>query len=90
MYGSNRGHDSLAVFAVDEESGRLRPLEHTPTGGGHPRNFALTPDGRFLLAANRDGDNIVIFRRDSETGRLTPNGKELRLPKPVCVKFMEL
>lgn len=88
LYGSNRGHDSIAVYAVDASTGKLASVEHTPTGGGHPRNFGLSPDGRFLLAANRDGDNIVTFVRDAETGRLMPNGRELKVPKPVCIKFM--
>lgn len=90
LYGSNRGHDSIAVYAVDGESGKLTLVEHVPTGGGHPRNFGLSPDGRFLLTANRDGNNIVTFARDAATGRLKPSGPVLEVPKPVCIKFMEL
>jgi 6-phosphogluconolactonase len=85
LYGSNRGHDSIAVYAVDRDSGALSLIEHVSTLGGHPRNFALSPDGKFLLAANRDGNNIVSFRRDADTGRLTPAGSILELPKPVCL-----
>lgn len=90
VYGSNRGHDSIAVFAVSQSDGTLSLVEHVLTQGGHPRNFALSPDDRLLLAANRDGNNIVVFERDAETGRLLANGRSLVLPKPVCVKFADL
>jgi 6-phosphogluconolactonase len=90
LYGSNRGHDSIAVFSVDAGSGRLTSIGYTPTQGGHPRNFALSLDGRFLLAANRDGNNIVVFARDSETGLLQATGHSVSLPKPVCIKFAAL
>lgn len=88
LYGSNRGHDSIVVYAIAPEDAALTVIEHTSTLGGHPRNFALSPDDRFLLAANRDADNIVTFARDAETGRLSANGKVLNLSKPVCVKFL--
>lgn len=87
LYGSNRGHDSIAVYSIDQSHGRLELLEHVHTGGGHPRNFALSPDGQFLFAANRDSNNIVTFRRDAGTGRLKPTGDELHISKPVCIKF---
>lgn len=87
LYGSNRGHDSIAVFAVDPDKGTLSIVEYAPVQGRHPRNFAITPDGRFLLAANRDTNNIVTFARDEMTGKLQPTGFELELSKPVCIKF---
>ncbi|WP_020620289.1 lactonase family protein [Paenibacillus daejeonensis] len=90
LYGSNRGHDSLAVFAIDEESGKLTLVEITSTLGGHPRNFAISPDGRFILVANRDGNHIVTFHRDEESGKLTPAGLELSVSKPVCIKFVSV
>lgn len=90
LYGSNRGHDSIVVFAVNPADGTLTLVEHVSTGGKHPRNFALTPDGRCLLAANRDTDNVVVFARDEATGKLTPKGQELNVSKPVCVKFMTI
>jgi 6-phosphogluconolactonase len=90
LYGSNRGHDSIVVYAVDPQDGRLRLVEHVSTRGGHPRNFALSPDDRFVLVANRDGDNVVTFARDADTGRLTATGDELHVSKPVCVKFLPL
>ncbi|SFJ13495.1 6-phosphogluconolactonase [Paenibacillus sp. UNC496MF] len=90
LYGSNRGHDSLAVYRVDPANGRLEPVEYAPTLGGHPRNFGLSPDGRFALVANRDGNNVVTFARDAETGKLRPTGSELHVSKPVCVRFAAL
>ncbi|MFC5451884.1 lactonase family protein [Paenibacillus aestuarii] len=90
IYGSNRGHDSLAVYAIDAQSGRLTLVEHASTLGGHPRNFAISPDGRFVLVANRDGNNIVSFSRDAQTGKVTPTGSELKLSKPVCMKLRTL
>ncbi|MCO6455860.1 MAG: lactonase family protein [Pirellulaceae bacterium] len=89
LYGSNRGHHSLAVFAIDKESGRLTPVQHQPTGGRTPRNFNLEPGGRFLLAANQDTDNVVVFAVDTQTGKLRPAGHEVRLPVPVCVVFRQ-
>jgi 6-phosphogluconolactonase len=85
LYGSNRGHDSIAVFAVDTASGRLRAVGHTPTGGSWPRHFTIDPTGRYLLAANQKSDSVVVFRIDPRTGGLTPTGHRLELPKPVCV-----
>jgi 6-phosphogluconolactonase len=85
LYGSNRGHDSIAVFAVDETTGRLRPLGHEPTQGGYPWNLAIDPSQTFLLAANQKGDSLVTFRIDGRTGGLTPTGTTVKVPKPVCI-----
>ena len=87
VYGSNRGHDSIAIFSVDEETGRLTELGHESTQGWTPRNFAIDPSGEFLLAANQDTDNIVSFRIDGESGALTPTGGVTEIPMPVCVRF---
>lgn len=87
LYGSNRGHDSIVVYAIDALTGKLTVVEYAPTLGKHPRNFAISPDGRFLLVANKDSDNIVSFTRDSQTGKLLPTGSVLHLSKPVCIKF---
>lgn len=89
VYGSNRGHDSLAVFARDAATGKLAPVEVVPSGGGHPRNFSITSDGNWLVCANRDSDNLVSFRIDAVTGRLTPTGHATTVPKPVCVLFAD-
>lgn len=88
LYGSNRGHDSIAVYSVDADSGLLTFVEHVSTEGKTPRNFALSPDNRFLLAANQDTNNIVIYRRDAETGRLHSTGHQIEVWKPVCIKFL--
>jgi 6-phosphogluconolactonase len=88
LYGSNRGHDSIAIFRIDPETGRLTTAGHQPTGGKTPRNFGIDPTGTYLLAANQGSDNIVVFRIDPETGRLTPTGQVVEVPSPVCVKFL--
>lgn len=87
VYGSNRGHDSLAVFSRDAANGRLTPVEIVPSGGSHPRNFNLTPDGDWLVCANRGSDNLVSFRVDPATGRLAATGHTAAVPKAVCVLF---
>jgi 6-phosphogluconolactonase len=87
VYGSNRGHDSIAIFAVDEATGRLTLAGHEPARGKTPRNFNLDPGGAFLYAANQDSDTIVAFRIDAQTGRLTPTGQVIENPSPVCVIF---
>jgi 6-phosphogluconolactonase len=89
VYGSNRLHDSLVIFAVDQASGRLTYVGHTSTGGQTPRNFAIDPSGKFLLAANQNSGTIVVFRIDEQTGRLSPTGQILAVPSPVCIKFLE-
>jgi 6-phosphogluconolactonase len=86
LYGSNRGHDSIVVFTVDPDSGRLSFVEHVSTEGQHPRHFALTPGCRFLIAANRDTNNIVIFQVDQMTGKLQLTGQSVQVSKPVCVQ----
>ena len=88
LYASNRGHDSIAIFAIDTATGKLAPIGHESTRGKTPRNFALSLDGRFLLAANQDSANIVTFAVDSETGQLESTGDEIEIPAPVCIKFM--
>jgi 6-phosphogluconolactonase len=86
LYGSNRGHNSIAVFAIGA-GGRLTFVEHTSTQGRGPRNFALDLSGRWLLAANQETSNIVVFKVDAASGRLTPAGQTAELGSPVCVTF---
>jgi 6-phosphogluconolactonase len=88
VYGSNRGHDTIAVFAVDAASGKLTAVEHQPTQGKTPRHFALVPGGNWLLAENQDSDSIVVFAVDTKTGRLTPTGQKVEVGRPVCVQFL--
>ena len=87
LYASNRGHDSIAVFAVGGGGAELKLVENVPSGGAMPRNFALTPKGDFLLAANQKGNNIVVFRVDAKTGKLKATGETAELGAPVCLLF---
>jgi 6-phosphogluconolactonase len=86
VYGSNRGHDSIAIWAVDEATGELRSIGHESTRGKTPRNFNLDPSGQWLLVGNQDSDTIVTFRRDTETGQLTA-GPVTQTPSPVAILF---
>jgi len=90
VYGSNRGHDSIAAFRIDPETGHLAPLGHTSTGGKTPRNFAMDPHGRFILAENQDSDSVVVLRVDPETGTLAPTGSRITVPAPVCIRMMPI
>ncbi len=87
VYGSNRGHDSIAIFAVDAESGKLSNVGHEPTQGATPRNFAIDPSGTFLLAANQDSDSVVSFRINQVSGGLSATGHVSEVPTPVCVRI---
>src|SRR5262249_31511409 len=87
LYGSNRGHDSIAIFRIDPATGAMGAAGHVSTRGRTPRNFAIDPTGRYLLAANQDSNNVVVFRIDPETGGLSPAGTVLEIPSPVCLSF---
>ena len=89
LYGSNRGHDSIAVFAIDEKTGKLTSVQNESTQGKVPRNFGIDPSGKFLLAANQDSDTVVVFRIDPKSGRLEATGQKIDVPMPVCVKFVK-
>lgn len=86
VYASNRGHDSLAIFARDAKTGRLSPRGHVAVPA-NPRHFALSPDGRWLLSAGQDTSAVRVYAVDAESGGLTPVGPDLTTPKPVCVNF---
>jgi 6-phosphogluconolactonase len=88
LYGSNRGHDSLAIFTIDPATGRLTRAGHQPTGGKTPRNFAIDPSGAYLLAANQGSNSVVVFRIDGATGGLRPTGNQIQVGAPVCIKFL--
>ena len=88
LYASNRGHDSIAVFAVDQQTGRLTLLEHQPTLGRTPRHFAIDPTGRWLLAENQASDSVVVFAIDPGTGKLKPTGQSITVGAPVCAVFV--
>jgi len=87
LYASNRGDDTIAVFAIDAATGRLTPVEQVSTDGKSPRAFALDPTDAFLVVANQRSDSLVSFRVDASSGRLTPTGSRLELASPVCVRF---
>ncbi len=88
VYASNRGHDSIAVFAVEAGKGTLTPIEYVLTKGQSPRHFEIAPGGSLLFAENEKSDNIVIFHLNQQTGKLTPSGQSLDVSQPVCVKFV--
>ncbi len=88
VYASNRGHDSLVIYRIDQRRGRLVYVGHQSTQGKTPRQFEIDPTGRFLLVGNQDTDTIVPFRIDPRTGTLAPTGQFVQVPTPVCVKFL--
>ena len=85
FYGSNRGHDSIVIYRIDQSTGRLSYVGHQSTQGKTPRHFSIDPTGRFLYAANQDTDTIVTFRIDPNTGKLQATGHVTEVPTPVCV-----
>jgi 6-phosphogluconolactonase (cycloisomerase 2 family) len=87
VYVSNRGHNSIAIFAVDQASGKLALVGWEPSQGSHPRFFALSPDGSLLYAANQNSDTIVTFRVDQERGTLSPTGQIIETGSPVSIVF---
>jgi 6-phosphogluconolactonase len=90
LYCSNRGEsNTIAIFSIEATTGKLKLLGHQSTMGLVPRNFNFDPSGNFLLVANQKSDNIVIFSRDKKTGLLTYTGKQIEVPNPVCIKWVE-
>ena len=87
LYASNRGDDSIALFAIDREAGTLTPAGRVAVGGRTPRHFAIDPTGRWLLVANQDSDATTVFRIDPVSGLPRPSGRPLALSRPVCVVF---
>jgi 6-phosphogluconolactonase len=90
LYGSNRGHDSLAVYTIEPGTGRLTNVEYEPTRGKTPRNFAVDPTGSYVLAENMGSGTIVVFKVDPETGALEPTGQVAQVPSACCVKFVPI
>jgi 6-phosphogluconolactonase len=88
LYTSNRGHDSIAIFAIDPAKGTLTFVAHVLTGGKEPRHFAIDPSGKYLLAENQFSNNIVVFKIDAATGGLTPTGQVAEVPSPVDLTFV--
>ncbi len=87
LYGSNRGHDSLAIYAIDRSTGLMTLVGHQSTLGKIPRNFEISPCGKFLAAANQDSNTVVMFALDPATGKLTPTGNVIDAGTPICVRF---
>jgi 6-phosphogluconolactonase len=90
IYAGNRGHNSIAVFSVDQESGGLTFVEHTATEGKWPRDFMLDPSEQFLVVSNQHTGNLVLFSRDVNTGKLQLLQSDVKVPDPVCVKFLNV
>jgi 6-phosphogluconolactonase len=90
LYGSNRGHNSLVIFKIDQDNGKLIRTGFQSTSGEWPRNFLIDPKGEFVFVANQNSNNIVIFRRNSQSGELSKIEKEIIVPKPVCLKILEM
>jgi 6-phosphogluconolactonase len=88
LYGSNRGHNSLVVFAIDADTGELSLVEHVAVQGDWPRHFTLDPAGQILLVANQRSNNIAAFRVNQETGKLTFTGHTVEVPAPSCVQIV--
>jgi 6-phosphogluconolactonase len=86
LYASNRGHDSIAIFAIDQANGLLSRVGHAPSGGATPRNFMVSPSGSHVLVANQDSGTVVVFARDRRTGLLEQTGVRAEIPAPVCLK----
>jgi 6-phosphogluconolactonase len=89
VYVSNRGHNSIAVFAIDQKTGKLDFIEHESTQGEIPRNFGIDPSGKFLIAGNQRSDNVTVLKINQETGSLDPTGHEIKVPAAVCVRFLK-
>jgi 6-phosphogluconolactonase len=87
LYGSNRGHNSIAIFSIDQETGKLTPVGHATKDIKIPRNFGIDPTGQFVIVANQEGNSLVVFKIDQKTGDLTPTGEKAEVPIPVCVKM---
>lgn len=88
LYTSNRGDDSIAVFSIDSKTGRLELKGHTATQGKTPRHFEIDPTGKRLFVANQESDTIVVFAIDEKTGALKATGVTVKVPSPVCLKFV--
>ena len=90
VYGSNRGDDSLAIYQIEPNSGKLTLTGHQPTGGKTPRSFGIDPTGQYLIAANQNSDSLIVFKIDLGTGMLKQIGEPVMVPSPVCVKFLPM
>ena len=88
LYCSNRGHNSIAVFAIDPETGKLTAKGNQSEGIDVPRNFVFAPGGKFCLVANQEGHSVIVFRVNGETGALEPTKVKVEVQAPVCLRFL--
>lgn len=88
LYGSNRGHDTIAVFAIDQATGKLKLIQHEPSQVKVPRGFGIDPTGQFLIVGGQNSDDATVFRIDPKSGKLTPTGQIVQVGAPVCVVFL--
>jgi 6-phosphogluconolactonase len=88
LYGSNRGHDTIVGYSIDQKTGKLTLIGHTATQGKIPRSFGVDPTGNWLLAGNQNSDTVVVFSIDTKTGRLTPTGQTIEVGAPVSFAFV--
>ena len=90
LYVSNRGHETITAFTIDQETGLLTYVENEPTGGKEPRNFFIDPSGKWLLAENQNSDTVYVFSIDQQTGTLKPTGDFVTVGRPVCIRMVKL
>jgi 6-phosphogluconolactonase len=88
LYGSNRGHNSIVVFAIDQNSNKLTLVQHVSTQGNWPRNFGFSPSGKTMLVANQRSNNITTFKVDPQSGKLTYTGNSTPVSSPVYVQVV--
>jgi 6-phosphogluconolactonase len=88
LYASNRGHDSITVFAIDPAKGTLTTIQVVPTKGNIPRNFVIDPTGKYLIVANQKSDQLVVFAINQKNGQLTPAGPAVDVTAPVSILFV--
>jgi 6-phosphogluconolactonase len=89
LYVSNRGHDSITVYAVDPSKGTLTMVENVPSLGRTPRNLTIDPTNNYLFTANQGGDNVVVFKIDHKSGHLTPTGTQVQISQPGGMAFVK-
>ncbi|MCQ6278869.1 lactonase family protein [Bacillus sp. EB600] len=90
VYAGNRGHNSIAVFQVDSNTGKLEFVERVSTEGDWPRDFSLDPTEKFIVASNQNSSNLVLYARNTETGKLTLLQSDVNVPDPICIKFLHM
>lgn len=90
VYAGNRGHNSIAVFSVNQDSGELTFVERTSSEGDWPRDFSLDPSEKFMVGSNQESSNLVLYSRDVNSGKLTLLQSDINVPYPVCIQFLNI